>query len=82
MILVTPYELAVLALGAFALGYWLRWRQALAWTLRDVQAACSHSWGPAQSLFDQGRANEWYRHCIYCGQQQNGHSEKGPWKIL
>lgn len=80
--LVTPLELIVFILGAFALGYWLRWRQTLAWSVRDVRAACSHSWGPARSLFDQGRRNEWYRHCVRCGEQQNGESETGPWKVL
>jgi len=76
------YEFIPIVLLAAALGYWMRWRQTLHWTLRDVQAACSHRWGPEKSLYDQGRANEWYRHCIHCGKQQNGHSEKGPWKVL
>ena len=76
------YEFIPIVLLAAALGYWMRWRQTLHWTLRDVQAACSHRWGPENSLYDQGRANEWYRHCIHCGKQQNGHSKEGPWKVL
>ena len=85
--LVSPLEFiaiirTLMAIFNVRLGYWLRWRQTLRWTLREVQAACVHSWGEPHSLFDQGRKYEWYCHCVRCGRQRNGETAKGPWKLL